>query len=207
MAMEPMVVESTEFDFLGASLDGFADNCILEIKCGGAKLHTMAEKGIIPPYYMDQMQHQMLVAQASACFYYSYNGKDGISIEVRQDPKFREEFIPKARAFWKCVALNEPPPLQDSDYQDMSMDLSWTRFAAGYKQVCDQIKGLEEIKEGYRKSLLELCGDQNCSGQGIKIMKTFIRGRVAYDEIPEIKNIDLDKYRKASTTTWKIMTT
>ena len=64
---------------------------------------------------------------------------------------------------------------------------------------------LEEVKESYRKQLLSLCEDQNCSGQGLRVMKMIMRGRVAYDEIPEIKGVDLDKYRKASVSTWKIM--
>src|ERR1700743_3251665 len=41
--MTPVVVESTEYDFLGASLDGISimGNYLLEIKCGGDKLHNM----------------------------------------------------------------------------------------------------------------------------------------------------------------------
>lgn len=204
--MEPMVVESTELDFLGASLDGISQNhdSLLEIKCGGYKLHDMAYRGEIPQYYKDQMQHQLLVTGASKCFYYSYNGKDGICIEVYPDPEFKERFIPKAREFWKCLALGEPPALQDRDYRDMSNEPAWIRFASEYRNICDQIKELEEIKERCRKDILRISGDQNCLGEGIKVIKSIIRGRVAYDEIPELNGIDLDKYRKNSTTAWKI---
>ena len=101
--MTPVVVESSEFEFLGASLDGISKlgNHILEIKCGGEKLHNMATHGIIPDYYMDQMQHQLLVTRAEKCFYYSYNGQYGICIEVLPDPEFINRFMPKARAFWR----------------------------------------------------------------------------------------------------------
>jgi len=205
--MTPEVVESSEFDFLGASLDGISENGnkLLEVKCGGSKLHTMACKGEIPPYYMDQMQHQLLVTGADMCFYYSYDGTDGICIEVFPDPEYSKNFIPKAREFWKCVALSEPPPLQDKDYVDMSEEPAWRLLAAEYRQVDEQIKSLEKIKENFRKDLLNLCGDQSCLGQGIKVMKTVMKGRVAYDEIPELKVIDLDKYRKSAITTWKIL--
>src|SRR5277367_2275580 len=205
--MSPMVVENLEFDFLGASLDGinYLRNTLLEIKCGGAKLHDMASRGEIPPYYMDQMQHQLLVTGAQKCFYYSYNGKDGICIEVLPDPEFKKTFLPKAREFWRCMAFSEPPALQDSDYKDMSDEPQWKEFATEYRKLNEHIKNLEQIKESYRKELLKLCKDHNCLGDGIKIMKTTIRGRVAYDEIPEIQGIDLDKYRKGSTTSWKIM--
>ena len=205
--MVPIVVESSEFSFLGASLDGFCGECnaVLEIKCGGAKLHNMAKNQEVPQYYLDQMQHQMLVTGAERCFYYSYDGIDGICIEVLPDALWVKKFMPKAREFWKCIALNEPPALQDADYKDMSLDPSWGSVASEYRKICEQIKNLEVVKEDYRKALLSLCGDQNCLGDGIRAMKTTMRGRVDYDAIPEIKGVDLDKYRKDSTTAWKIL--
>lgn len=209
--MKPMVVENLKFDFLGASLDGINlyGNVILEIKCGGAKLHEMAARGEIPQYYQDQMQHQLLVTGAPKCYYYSYlemdDKCDGIRIEVLPDPKFKEMFMPKAREFWKCVAFSEPPALQDTDYIDMSEIPTWNTCASEYKKLCDQIKSLEEAKENYRKELLKLCNDHNCKGNGIKVMKTTMKGRVDYEVIPELKGIDLDKYRKNATNTWKIM--
>ena len=205
--MIPAVVESSEFEFLGASLDGITllGGTILEVKCGGYKLHDMATKGEIPSYYRDQMQHQLLVTGADKCCYYSYNGTDGICIDVFPDPEYKAKFMPKARAFWKCVALNEPPALQDSDYKDMSHEPLWKWAASEYRTICDQIEDLEAIREKYRQHILTLCGDQNCIGEGIRAMKTVMRGRVDYEAIPEIKDIDLDKYRKASTSTWKIL--
>ncbi len=205
--VNPAVVESTEFDFLGASLDGITElgGTLVEIKCGGAKLHDMAARGEIPAYYQDQMQHQLLVTGADRCFYYSYNGTDGISIEVFPDPEYRAKFMPKAREFWKCVALNEPPALQDADYKDMSENGSWKDLSARYQVVCENIKTLEEVKESYRKQLLALCEDQSCLGGGIKVVKIPVKGRVDYDAIPELKGIDLDKYRKSATMTWKIL--
>jgi putative phage-type endonuclease len=206
--MVPAVVESTEFEFLGASLDGISTTlgAILEIKCGGSKLYDMACREEVPAYYQDQMQHQLLVTGADKCFYYAYNGSDGICVEVLPDPGFKARFIPKAREFWRCVAFSEPPALQESDYADMSDNPAWKGVATEYCRVNEEIKGLEEIKEGYRKELLRLCADQNCLGGGVKVMKTVMRGRVDYEAIPEIKGINLDKYRKSSTTSWKILT-
>ena len=205
--MIPVVVESAEFDFLGASLDGISDDgrALLEIKCGGTKLHQMALNQEIPQYYLDQIQHQLLVTGAERCFYYSYDGTNGICIEVLPNPEFKATFMPKAREFWKCVAFNEPPPLQDSDYKDMSGEPQWKGFAGEYRKLCEQIKNLEDIKDSYRKELLKLSGDQNCLGGGVRVMKTIMRGRVDYDAIPEIKGVDLDQYRKNSSSTWKIL--
>lgn len=205
--MTPVVTESSEFEFLGASLDGLSDckKYVLEVKCGGSSLHKQASEGHVPPYYEHQIQHQLLVTGAEKAFYYSYNGSDGICIEIFPDPEFANKFMPKARAFWKSVAFFEPPALQESDYKNMNDNLDWQEYARLYQETDVAIKSLEDKKDYLRRKLIELCAEQSCIGNGVKVMKTIMRGRIAYDEIPEIKSIDLDKYRKASTTTWKIL--
>ncbi len=207
--MEPVVVESTEYDFLGASLDGISQcgKYILEIKCGGNKLHSMAKEGKIPQYYQDQIQHQLLVTGVEKAYYYSFDGVngEGITLEVLPDPEFRKIFIPKAKEFWKCIAFMEPPPLQDLDYKDMSADPRWQTYSEKYCQTVQMIKDLEELKEKYREELLRICGDNSCIGNGLKAIKTITRGRINYEDIPEIKDVDLNKYRKPPTTTWKLL--
>jgi putative phage-type endonuclease len=206
--VDPIVVESSEFDFLGASLDGLSKcgQYILEVKTGGQNLLEMAKQGIIPQYYMDQMQHQLLVTKAKKCFYQvtHEDHEKEIIIDVYPDPTFADRFLPKAREFLRCIAFSEPPALQDSDYRDMTNTAHWKGYAQEYQRLCKEIKSLEELKESYRKELIKLSGDHNCKGDGIKVIKTIMKGRVAYDEIPEIKDVDLEKHRKPSSTIWKI---
>lgn len=205
--MTPVCVESTEYEFLGASLDGISDcrRYILEIKCGGQNLWDMAVKGIIPEYYMHQMQHQLLITGSDKCFYYVFDGNDGICIEVFPDPLFSDMFFTKARAWWRCVAFCEAPMMQEKDYKDMSGNLNWKEDARRYREIEAQIKALEKEKEFLRKNLLDLCDNQASCGNGIKVCKSRTTGKISYDEIPEIKGVDLEKYRKPSTTFWRIL--
>lgn len=207
--MTPTCVESFEYDFLGASLDGLSDcgKYILEIKTGGDKLYDMAKDGFIPPYYMHQMQHQLLVTGADKCFYHvgSEDEKKDVIIEVYPEPNFAKDYIPVARAFWKCVAFSEAPELQESDYKDISENVELAEDLKTYTYIDITLKDLEKKKNDLRKKIIENCGDHSCICNGIKIMKIKMNGRIAYDEIPEIKAIDLDKYRKGATTIWKIM--
>lgn len=205
--ISPQVVESSEYDFLGASLDGISDDkeVIVEIKCGGYNLHSMALQGIIPDYYMHQMQHQLLVTGAKKCFYYSYDGKDGKCLEVSKDEAFLDKFLPKAREFWRCIAFNEAPELQPADFKDMNQDRNWKSYAASYNEISEKIKELEERKKDLRNKLIELCCDTSCRSSELQVIKMNIKGLVDYSQIPELKNVDLDKYRKSSTCTWKIL--
>lgn len=73
------------------------------------------------------------------------------------------------------------------------------------KKLMLQQKALEDKKDYLRKKIIELCADNSSYGAGIKAMKTTVKGRIAYDEIPEIKGVDLEQYRKESSSCWKIL--
>jgi len=193
MNMTPLVVESSEYEFLGASLDGISDckKYILEIKTGGQDLYRMAMQGFLPLYYLDQIQHQLLVTGAKKCFYQvgSEDEEKDIVIEVLPDPTFKNRFLPKARSFWKGVAFFESPPLTDSDYKIRDDNLDWKEYTNICKEIDVQLKTLQDKKDYVRKKLIELCDDQSSMGNGVKV----------------IQDLDLDKYRKNSTTVWKII--
>ena len=206
MDMHPACVESSEYNFLAASLDGISPcgKFLLEIKCNGKKIHNLALNGEIPKYYVSQMQHQLLVTGAEKCYYYSFDGEEGVCIEVLPDADFVKDYLPKARDFWKSVIFFEAPSLSQEDYKDMSGSLSFSDYADQYKDCDIQLKALENKKDYIRKKLIELCGDDNCSGNGIKVSKSTVKGRVDYESISELKGVDLDKYRKSESLIWKI---
>jgi putative phage-type endonuclease len=204
--MQPACVESSEYNFLAASLDGISScgKYILEIKANGKKNHDLALQGEIPKYYVSQMQHQLLVTGAEKCYYYSFDGEKGVCIEVLPDANFVKDYLPKARDFWKSIIFFEAPPLSQEDYKDMSGSLSFNDYSDQYKDCDVQLKALENKKDYLRKKIIELCGDEDCSGNGIKITKTTPKGQVQYKDIPELKGVDLDKYRKSMTIVWTI---
>jgi putative phage-type endonuclease len=205
--MNPKVIESSEYSFIGASLDGISNlgNHILEIKCGSEKLHALAKDGIIPEYYKDQIQHQLLVTRAGSCFYVSFDGIDGIIIRVEPDPTFAERFLKKARDFWKCVANAEPPAMSQKDYKDMTLEPKWELYTNMYKNIEDSIKKMETQKSLIRQTLISLCENQSCQGNGLKVINQASKGRIDYDEVKELKGIDLEKYRKPAIQSWKFL--
>ena len=211
--MIPVCVESSEFDFLGASLDGISEcnKALLEIKCS-EPIYNQAKKGKIADHFLDQMQAQLLVTGADINYFYAYSeeDKDGIIIEMKKDPNFEDLFLPKAREFWRRILYFEAPPMSESDWCCMNDNLDWQKYAIMYKEIDASTKALEDKKDYIRKKLIEICAHEkyegkNCQGNGLKAMKTTIKGRIAYDEIPQLEGVDLEKHRKESTTSWKIL--
>jgi len=105
------------FPWMRASLDGYHDGVVLEIKCPGAKTHAKALAGEIPEEYYPQIQHQLFVAAARRADYFSFDGEHGVCISVEPDDKWMKEYFMKAVGFWNCVMNDTPPPLVDRDWK------------------------------------------------------------------------------------------
>lgn len=201
---QPIVAESDSYEFLAASLDGYENGEVLEIKCNGEKNHALAMNGSIPPDHYCQMQVQMFVTDSLKGYYFSFDGNDGKKIEVEFDPQYCQNMIPRLKDFYKQLICFEAPTLQKGDYKEME-NMEWKTLADGYILLEKEIKAREEKKDVIRKQLIAMAGDTNCFGAGIKLQKTITRGRVTYENIPELKGVNLDPYRKESTVSWRIL--
>lgn len=63
---------------------------------------------------------------------------------------------------------------------------------------------LEEREERIKEQLVQLCNNQPSVGAGIRLQKILKKGTVEYKKIPELKGVDLEKYRRDPTEYWKI---
>jgi len=112
----PKVIESDEYPWLGVSLDGLDDmykKYILEIKCPKEITHVDAVGGIIPVYYVDQIQAQLLVSKADICYYFSYRPeykeKPYAIINVYPDKEKQKEIVKKGYEFYLQLCNMEEP--------------------------------------------------------------------------------------------------
>ena len=207
--MMPCCIESETYLFLGASLDGISDcgRYLLEIK---SQSIDKIKDGGIPVYHMCQMQHQLLCTDGKAemCFYVSICGNEIHIIEVYPDKKWMDDYIPKAKEFWKQCVFLEAPTLSKGDYKDMSEDSLWYGLAQQYKTLNERIKSMETAKEEIKKSLVSICNNESGLGAGIKVLKKMSKGRIDYPTLIESLNINeavLEQYRGKSTESWAIM--
>ena len=106
-----------KYDFIRASLDGYnaEHNRIVEIKCPGKIDLAEAAKGRVPKKYLPQVQLQLLVTGAVACDYFTYDGKDGIIVEVLPDKVYQKKLEEEMVAFWQLEQTQTPPALSLKD--------------------------------------------------------------------------------------------
>lgn len=201
----PQVLVHPKIEWMSASLDGidFNGECCIEIKCPGQKDHQIALNQKIPEKYIPQLQHQMEVTGLDHCFYVSFDGIDGVIVEVSKDKLYVELLISKEQKFWDCLQNKIPPDLSEKDYRKRN-DLEWENLAKRFQEVRSECSRLEEEEQSIRMRLIELCGNQSSEGFGVKVLKGIRKGTIDYDRIPCLKEMDLEKFRKSPSVYWKL---
>jgi putative phage-type endonuclease len=108
-------VEMVEVPWAHASLDGLCQvptepNWLVEIKAPNAGAHDLALEGIVPDYYLPQIQWQLLVTALGRCDYVSVTtaarfGPDErlAVVEVRADEARQADILEEAARFWFSV--------------------------------------------------------------------------------------------------------
>lgn len=191
-------------DWMSASLDGisFDEKIAVEIKCPGMADHNAALQGKIPEKYYPQLQHQMAVAGVGNMFYMSYEDPTSHSIlKVERDDAYVNRMMALEKTFWDCVQTLTRP---FDGYVDKAEEWEINDEAVKYLGLCECIEKMEAEKDQCRKKLIEYAASSNYKCKVLKVTKICSKGRVKYDSIPELENIDIERYRGKPTETWRI---
>jgi putative phage-type endonuclease len=203
--VEPKQVFHPKIKYMMANLDGFSKDgsVAVEIKCPGEKDHDLAKQGIVPEKYRPQLQHQLEVIGIDSVHYFSYRDGDTALIEVGRDESYIKRLCTEEKRFWGYVESLTPPPLTDRDFAKRN-DLAWVSAASEWAKITEEIQNLKSRQDEYRDTLVKLSGNQNTIGKGVKLQKIVRKGGVDYKSIPELKDIDLEKFRKKAIESWRI---
>lgn len=207
LLMFPCVIFHPEHEFMMASLDGMdlEGKYVLEIKCNGKEDHELAKQGVISDKYFPQMQHQLSCRAFELGFYFSYDleNDEGVIVDVKPDASYIKKMIYKEQDFYESLSTFEPPALTERDYQKRDDDI-WNAAAQQYLQTRNALVKLEKQEKELKDALICMSGKSNMMGGGIKLSKVMRKGSVSYAEIPDLANLDLEKYRKSPVETWRI---
>lgn len=202
------VVVDDVYTWAMASLDGYSQTTgrICEIKCMGKANHEEAMNGIVKPLYMYQMHWQMFVTELFECDYFVYSEDSHNIISVKRDQHLINQMIPAAEKFLECLDTLTPPALTDRDYVDRSDDPYLEELFNAYQFSNSQLKELEKQCASYKDAIVKYCGDQSTLCNLGKITKVTTKGRVQYDNIPELEGVDLERYRGKEIVSYRITT-
>ena len=193
----PQVKVHHSIPWMMASLDGVdvENKHIAEIKCPNKQDHSLALCGQVPEKYIPQLQHQLEVCQLDMVYYFSFDGAQGAIVKIYRDDKYIKKMLIEEEKFWECMQSVIAPELSEKDYEIRSED-SWEKFASEWISTYRQLKDLEGKEKRLRDSIISMCEKRNSIGGGIKVTRSIRSGTVDYSSIPELQNVQLEKYRK-----------
>ncbi|NHZ84358.1 MAG: hypothetical protein GWP19_00570 [Planctomycetia bacterium] len=198
---------SDEFDFIVASPDAIVDgNILVEIK-SGQKAYEQAENGIIPKYYIDQMQHLMYVTGCKAGIYVAYrSNRPSITLELKRDDKHIQMLLEKEKEFFKYLSEKMPPPnneefKENADEKATLMAIELKKIEEKLLQANKDVKDLKTLKENFIKHLDEYTNGENTNfiNANIKIKYYQPASYTSWADVCvayEISTEDLEKYKK-----------
>ena len=196
----------TKDGWMAASLDGISEDGILvEIKCPGMEDHEKALRHVIPKHYYPQVQWQLAVTDLKLAYYFSYNPSSQIpfaTIAVGRDDEYIERMKVAAREFMDLLKSHTPPETSEKDVFETN-DKSFLDLEEKLCKLMLQRDFYDEQIEALKKDLISKCS-VTTKGRYLKLTQIQSKGKVDYSAIPELKEMDLEPYRKKSTMSWRV---
>jgi hypothetical protein len=97
-------------------------------------------------------------------------------------------------AFQQYLDSDMPPPLSEAD-SALRDDPAWVGAALAYLEAKRGADAADDRLEAARKALVALSAHPRETGGGVSLVRLWKQGAVDYKRVPELKGIDLDRYR------------
>lgn len=207
LKVKPAVFVDNIYDWFLCSLDGWVSEGeikkAIEIKCPGREAHLMALDGQIPAYYMPQLQAQMFICELKEMEYISFDGTDGVIIPVKRDDYMIAHIVTECALFHSDLMSFKAPDPSDKDIIVIK-DTRACELARDYSRLKSTIENLTDEMDFKRMQLIQESRHKRCKIGDLMLSKVMRKGNVNYTKIPELKGLDLDKYRGDPIISWRI---
>lgn len=93
-----------------------------------------------------------------------------------------------------------------SSKQDMKReDEQWVEISHKWLTIHREIAIMEAEERALREMLIQMAGTQNVTGGGVRLTRSLRKGSIQYSQIPELEQVDLEKYRKEPVEMWRLV--
>ena len=200
--------ESEENPVWRASFDGIDRTVkrLIEIKCPGLEDHQTALNNQVPEKYIPQVHWLLMVSGYDRLDYVSYSDRvEGMPfyavVTVGRDEALIEEMKKRANEFWHFVQTRTRPPEVGVTIID---DSNCSGLIDEYMALARVIRDAETKQRELMENIKGFVKDGKAMCNGYSLAWTERKGNVDYGKIPELIGLDLEKYRKPSTSYFTI---
>lgn len=192
----PTVVLSNRVDRLLASLDGMDEQkgIVLETKFTGAENLAKIGKGEVPEHHIYQVQAQLLATGFDRCLYMATHKEHFVTVDIRPDVKIQKQLAEMIPAFMEACDRGELPEPSDRDFHEPN-DPRFDELIM-LKNKMDLINDqFDDLKAALAKDFALY---NRVRYRDLTMIRSVTKGSINYSKIPELKEMDLEKYRGAS---------
>lgn len=195
--MQPLVLQDGLYS---ASLDGMTldGDLIVEIKCPykgqASTLWNDVVVGHVPDHYAAQVQHQLMVSGARLAHLYVFDGTQGLLRPIEPIDHAVQRIRDGWDQFQVYLDTDTPPPLTDADVVQRN-DADWMDAAGAFNAAKQAADLADEAVTKARDALVALAQHPKEQGAGVSVTRFWKAGAVNYKAVPELKDINLEKYR------------
>jgi putative phage-type endonuclease len=199
LVMQPLVLVDGDYS---ASLDGMtlAGERLVEIKCPyrgrESSLWKAIEERQLPEHYHRQVQHQLMVSGADIADVFVFDGSEGVLFPVAPDESSWPRIHDAWEVFARYVTDAQAPPLTDRDTR-IRDDPEWLEAAARYVELRTAYDQLSAKYDEAKARLTKLATHPREHGGGVSVTRLWRRGMIDYKRVPELRGVDLERYRGA----------
>lgn len=199
-----------EFDWLGASPDGFigADGMI-EIKCPYS-LRDKAEPEFkrlwSQPHYYAQVQAQLAVTGRTWCDFYQW-GPHGTKTErVTPDSAWWNDNLPKLRAFYERYLAELDNPAHLADRTRVINGNLYEKMLARYDELRRMQDEAKAEQQDIMDALVEAAGGMSAEICGRRLMRVDRKGTVSYAKVvaEKLPGLDLSPWTGEGSVSWRL---
>lgn len=200
----PDIVYHPTKKYMMASLDGLSEDqkCAVEIKNVCLEDHLVAKGGKVPDKYYPQVQHQMACLGLDQMHYFSMNKGDTALVEVKMCNDYIGKLYEVEENFWNKVINLEEPELVAEDFA--KRDAEWLKMAAELYDIKKSISSLKKKEIELSSVLKKLSKGKSSMSDNFYYRKSLSKGPINYKIIPELENVNTDKYRNPSQERWTL---
>lgn len=204
MEFPPLCVLHDSVEYLMASLDGYNEETgiVLEVKVVGDRTYKKVEDEGPLKSWVYQVNHQLECSSQDTAYILVMHRdrKTYLTFEIRRDSEIVSEILTKTAEFHKRLVNFDRPK---DKYKERD-DEDWRMAAESFLRAKISLNTAEEYLNLCKQHLIEISGGECCRGCGVSTMKRDVKGAIDYSKVPELENLDLEKYRKTSREEWRV---
>lgn len=200
-AFYPAVCLSDDHDWLMASFDGFdnTNKMSIEIKCPKDVFEDLKEHPSYKRWWW-QVQAQYAVGGHNDAVLLAYDPERQSYMHIERDEKAIERLIKVGEEFYDRMINYDAPEGVIVERDDEPAKAAMAKWRKAY---LDRVLA-EKEEEVCKQALIDLADGVPFRCQEVSVVRQFRRGAVEYKRIVELKDIDLERYRKPGIEFWKI---